>query len=264
MKIIPALLVIDTPETGDTFTAANDKIAIPITWEDDDNSPTSDEIKYYTFKLCTGANNDIQGLQTILNISPDSINDNSYTPTFKSNVGKDGLYYVQIYLTYKNGGYAIRYTNRISLEGMTGTIVPSGTGAQPGDVTDDGSDSQINQQLISKSFTVPYTLQTGKTRYAPMQMQPGSSVTAKTWSRKFPSSSVTYYSTFGNAPNVLSTVTPGWSYTMSSLINYATPAPFPNEVSWYPASVRLVSATIDPKLASGNSKNKLKKRRWID
>ena len=80
----------------------------------------------------------------------------------------------------------------------------------------------------------PYTMQTGVSRFAPMQMQPQSAVTAQTWTRKFPTSSVSLYSTLRKSPDKLTTITPGWSYTLPSDYNYATPAPFPSDNGgWY-------------------------------
>lgn len=250
-------IVLTRPLAGATFEAVDGQIAIPISWQDDGQTPTDDNIKSYTFVLCTGANDAIYGLQKIATIPASDLKINAYTPIFDADLGADGLYYVQVYTLLESGGDMVRYTERVLLSGMTGTMEATGSGASPyGETNDEAA------QDTSASFSIPYTEQTGKTRYAPMQMQPNSQITVSSWSRRFPTSSVTYYSTFLKEPNVLSTITPGWSYTMSSLVNFATPAPFPSEVSWYPASKRLVSATIDKNLA--DSKRKLKKRRWID
>ena len=258
-----AQLVVDSPAAGDTYTVVGGEVTIPITWEDDGDDPTIDEISMYTFLLCTGPNNAIHCFQKITGIIPSEISDDMYSAVFDASLGADGLYYVQIYGTLSSGGHMTRYTNRIQLTGMSGTYLPSGSGSPPsGETVDNTSDDADT----SASFTVPYTLQTGKTRFAPMQMQPGSEITASTWSRRFPSSAVTYYSTFAGEPKVISTVTPGWSYTMSSFVNYATPAPFPSVVGWYAASQRLVSATLDASLAgaTADAKRKLQKRRWAD
>jgi hypothetical protein len=251
-------IVVTRPEAGGSFKAADGEIAIPIAWQDDGQNPTDDNISTYTFVVCTGPNNAIYCLEKTPAIKASDLSVSAYTPIFDADIGADGLYYIQIYAQLKSGGDMIRYTNRVLLTGMTGSMAATGSGAPPyGETKDDASED------TSASFSLPYTAQTGKTRFAPMQLQPGSTVTATTWSRRFPSSAVTYYSTFRPSPDVLSTVTPGWSYTMSSLVNYATPAPFPSEVSWYPASKKLVAATLDSKLAQ-DSKRRLKKRRWID
>jgi hypothetical protein len=257
-----AAIVITSPDMGVKFTANGNDVVIPVTWQDDGTDPKDDQISSYVFTLCTGPNTAIHALQQIAKIESSDMSVPAYNAIFDSSLATDGLFYIQVYCQLSNGGYLIRYTNRFQLAGMTGSYQASGSGVAPTGETHDQQDAEAAAQKISASFSVPYTEQTGSTRYAPMQMQPDSTITATAWSRRFPSSAVTYYSTFHSSPNVLSTVTPGWSYTMNSFFNYATPAPFPSEVGWYPASAKLVSASLDPNL--GNSKRKLKKRRWVD
>lgn len=259
-------LVIDSPSAGSTFDVVGGEVTIPVKWEDDGNDPTDDQITSYAFKLCTGPNQPIEGLQLIKGITPSQVKGNSYDAVFDADNGADGSYFVQIYCSLSNGGYMIRYSDRIQLSGMSGSYKPSGSGPSPDGETNSDDNGQQNDADISKSFTVPYTLQTGKTRFAPMQMQPGSEITVSSWSRRFPSSAVTFYSSFASQPKIISTKTPGWSYTMSSFVNYATPAPFPSVVGWYAPSTRLQSASLDAPMpgASADAKRKLQKRRWVD
>lgn len=255
-----AIIVLTGPEMGETYTAEGGEIEIPISWQDDGTDPTLNKISSYTFLLCTGPNNQIHGLQQLAKIKASELSTHGFIAQFDADIAASGSFYVQVFCELDNGGFIIRYTNRVNLKGMTGKVAPSGSGPSPY-----GQDSNIGSgEDISTLSTVPYTAQTGKTRFAPMQMQPGSTITVSTWSRRFPTSAVTYYTTANPSPNVLSTITPGWSYTMSSLINFATPAPFPSEVGWYPASVRLQSASLDPNLGESESKKKQKRRRWAD
>ncbi|PUU80589.1 hypothetical protein B9Z19DRAFT_1079022 [Tuber borchii] len=83
--------------------------------------------------------------------------------------------------------------------------------------------------VMSASMAIPYTLQTGPTRYAPMQTQPGQSITATETRRQYPTSAYTIFTTRGPAPNIQTTVTQGWDYTLSSKINTAAPQPMPEE-----------------------------------
>lgn len=243
-----------SPGSGTEFTASDGTVTIELKWDDDDNLPSLSDLASMTFVLCTGPNTKIHALQTIKSVSMSDLSDQSYSAEFDASVASDGLFYVQIYAPLSSGdGYIIQYSDRIILEGMTGTYEPSGSGSPPS-----GTTNYNNASEISKSFTVPYTEQTGRTRYAPMQMQPGSTVTATTWSRRFPTSAVTYYKTAAGLPSVSSTITPGWSYTMSSLVNMASPAPFPSDVGWYPASSRLVSATLN------GSHQHQRRKRWAD
>lgn len=258
-KYVKASLVVTGPDMGTTFTASDGEVVIPITWQDDGSDPRDDKITSYTFILCTGPNSAIHALQQVAKIKASDMPTTAYNAIFDADLASDGLFYVQVYCQLQNGGSLIRYTDRFQLLGLTGSYAPSGSGTPPyGETHNDDASGDT-----SASFSVPYTAQTGSTKYAPMQMQPGTQITVSTWSRRFPSSAVTYYSTLNTSPNCISTVTPGWSYTMSSFFNYATPAPFPSLVGWHPASERLASASLDPNLGSG-SKRKLKKRRWAD
>ncbi|KAG7832988.1 hypothetical protein KL919_004432 [Ogataea angusta] len=244
-----------SPSSGDTFTVDGSTVKFNVTFKDDGESPSINDALSFTLLLMTGPNDDIEqraSLASSITLS-DLDDDNTYQASVEASVGADGYYYVQIYADYGSESYTIHYTDRFKLEGMTGTLKTSGTGDPP-----DAQQISVEQSINSAWFTIPYTQQTGKTRYAPMQTQPGSTVTATTWSRRFPASSVTYYSTISGTPVVHSTITAGWSYTMSSLTNYATPAPFPSEVGWYAPSKRLQSATLD------SSYRKMKKRRWDD
>lgn len=67
-------------------------------------------------------------------------------------------------------------------------------------------------------FQVPYTMQTGTIRYAPMAMQAPSAITAKGNARQFPTSAYTIWSRSGMpAPDATQTVTQPWTYSYSSM-----------------------------------------------
>lgn len=256
IRCVVADVDITSPKSGETFSGSSGSASIKITWDDSDDSdsPKSlDNAKGYTISLCTGptSDGDIQCLDPL--VKNEAISGKSKTVSIPQNSVPNGYYYFQIYVTFTNGGTTIHYSPRFKLTGMSGptaTLDVTETGSVPADQAS-GFDTATTAD--SKSFTVPYTLQTGKTRYAPMQMQPGTKVTATTWSMKFPTSAVTYYSTKAGTPNVASTITPGWSYTAESAINYASVAPYPTY--WYPASERVSKATISAAT---------KRRRWLD
>ena len=245
---------ITSPEEGDKFSGSSGKATIIVKWDDNSDSDSDmslDNVKSYTLSLCTNGS-PIQCLDPT--IKQKEITSNTATVSVEQNDVPSGYYFIQIYTEFKDGSTGIVYTPRFRLtdmEGPTGTLVVTVTGDSPEGQT---SASESTGADISKSFTVPYTLQTGRTRYAPMQMQPGSTVTATTWTRKFPTSAVTYYSTKHTKPVVHSTITPGWSYTASSEVNWATVAPYPT--NWYAASER--------KLSKASITATKKRKRWIE
>jgi hypothetical protein len=240
-----------SPVLGQKFTALDGKVSVPIKWKDssDDGDALSlANVKSYTILLCTGPNNGIQCLKDAL-VSKKAISSMSYTASIPADLVPSGFFYFQVYALFDDGSTTINYSPRIQLQSMTGdttTLLVSIEGSAP-----DGATALIGNSINSASFSIPYTLQTGKSKFAPMQTQPGSVVTATTWTRKYATSAVTFFSTKADPPFCISTITPGWDYTPESAVNWATPAPFPTE--FYPASDKVSSASL-----TGT-----KKKRWI-
>lgn len=235
---------ISKPTSGQTYTASNGTVAVELVWIESNSSPLLTTIEKYVFTVCTGPNTDINGLQALETVSASDITDYTINLSIPADIGADGLYYIQIYATVSSG-YTIHYSNRFTLEGLTGSTEPSGSGSPPSaQVVTSDDESTLNDAERSSSFKVYYTSQTGLTRYAPMQTQPGSTITATTWTRRYPTSSVSYYSSINSDVSQVSTVTPGWSYTISSAVNYASRALNPSENGgWYEPSSKLKSAS---------------------
>lgn len=243
------------PKKDETFTAKGDSVEIDIKWKDDSDEDSDYSLKKassYSVLLCTGSSNSIECFHTFVKVK--KLDDaKSYTADIDTDLCDDGYYFFQVAILFSETQFTIHYTNRFELKGMKGstkslTVANTFTGDSPPDQTS-GTIANIN----SKSFSIPYTEQTGKTRYAPMQMQPPTKVTAKSWTRKFPTSAVTYYSTRAPTPSIKSTITPGWSYTYKSVANWASPAPTPS-VKYNP------SDRVTPASLSTASK----KKRWLD
>ncbi|KAG0677930.1 hypothetical protein C6P41_002868 [Kluyveromyces marxianus] len=223
-----------SPEGGETITASGGKVTFNVKWEDDDANPPLSEVISYKFLLCTGTDDDIVGIKELGPVKASDISGNSYNAVFSDDVApSDGTYFIQVFANFPDDGFTIHYSGRVKLKGVDGTLttkVPT--------VTDTaGPPPQINvaaASINSASFSIPYTKQTGISRFAPMQLQPGSTVTMRTWSRKYPTSSISYYATLLNSLEQKTTITPGWSYIINSDFNYATPAAFPSDNGgWY-------------------------------
>jgi hypothetical protein len=130
----------------------------------------------------------------------------------------------------KTGGILTTYSDRFSLSGMKGTFTPdvktavaSITGTT-GPATDDktvkaGADP-AGAVPQDGDYDVEYTMQTGLTRYAPMQPVPLTKVTAKgTPKPMFPTSSVVIAKTRLPIPKVQTTITQSQTYSVSSREN---------------------------------------------
>ncbi|ODV59897.1 glycoprotein [Ascoidea rubescens DSM 1968] len=249
-KFVSSDVSISKPLSGQTFSVSGDEIIIDVKWVDSGAEPKIEEIVSYTFTLCTGSNSDITAVDVLgSNILASKITNNYFEAKIDPTAGENGVYYIQIFSVYPTG-YSIHYSHRFKLSGMTGKDEASGSLNDPPPSAQysfkkTGTETETDEApgtIDSASFTIPYTLQTGRTRYAPMQTQPGSKVTATGWTRRFPTSAVTFYKTAKPSPVVYSTITPGWSYSRTSYFNYATPAPYPSDNGgWYGASERLIA-----------------------
>lgn len=253
--LIWADVSISNPSSDQTYDASDGSTTVTVKWIDDGNDDLSvDDVTKYSIVLCTGSNSNIQAVKTFTTLLSKS--SKSYDAKIEDTYGPDGYYFIQVYAQYSDG-YSIHYTNRFELTGMSGSadsftfaasMFSISTGDKASPQTDITSDGSVN----SASFSISYTAQTGRTRYAPMQLQPGSVVTYSMYSRRLATSAYTPYTSISPSPNVYSTITPGWSYSVTSVINTASPAGFPTY--YYPASSRVKQAS----LSSAN------KRRWLD
>lgn len=245
------------PAVGSTFSGLGGTATFTVLWiddTDDKDSPTSlSKVSKYSIVLCTGSNSNIKPLKTLTtSLTSSSL---SYDASVLSSDVPNGIYFVQVYAQFPDG-YTIHYTPRFSLTGMNGQTNTITFPASLLSISGDGPDAQLQVggtqiSINSASFTVPYTLQTGKTRFAPMQMQPGTLVTHTMYSTRHPTSAYTPYTSLSPSPNVYSTITPGWSYAVTSLFNTAAIAAYPTY--YYPASERVVQASL----------SSAKQKRWL-
>lgn len=261
-KYSSADLWITKPALHQNFTASGGNVDVDIVYEDDYKDPNISKLKTLTFILCTGENSDIEAVKTIKKgVSAPS--DNKYSLSIPASAGASGVYFLQVIGVYSTGA-SIHYTRRFKLLGMSGSHKPSGnvqdlTPGSENNAGDNDPASMTATMQLSATATIPYTLQTGKVRVAPMQMQPGSTVTATAWSRQFPTSAVTYFTSASKPAFQLSTCTPGWSYTKTSAINYATALGNPS--AWYAATKNIKKPTLSMAAASATSSSN-KKRFW--
>lgn len=131
------------------------------------------------------------------------------------------------------GGTLTLYSPRFTLTSMTGTFSPAMEAANEdgeGQPTLEEEDKTVAPPRpnapANDEEVVTYTRQTGKTRFAPMQTQPGKRITAKETKRQYPTSTYTVFTTRGPKPNVETTVTRPWNYKVVSLENTAAPQKF--------------------------------------
>lgn len=230
--------VFSSPKAGLTFAASS---PITIQWTDDSNIPAMSDLSSTQVLLCTGSNSDITCFQkNLVGTFVPAESKTSYEANLSglTTLASNGQYFFQFYSTGGSGS-TIHYTERFTLTGMVGTLRATDGGDNtppPGSNTFNVNND--NEAVILKSNTIPYVSQTGRVRYAPMQMQPGSKVThVLSASRRFPTSAVTYFTDYTLRAFQVTTKTPKWSYSISQGPNWA--ASLPSPTGYYAASEAL-------------------------
>lgn len=255
-SFVVADVAFSSPKADDSFAASSGTVSFDVKWQDtslDGDKLGLDNAKSFTLLLCTGANTQIQCLSEPI-FSERTFTNYEYKATIQASLVASGNWYLQMYTVFDDESTTTSYSSRFQLTGMTGpaaTFVVTAIGPAPaGQTSLTGAGGATSYD--SKSFELPYTAQTGIYRFAPMQTQPGPTITATTWSMRFPTSAYTPYATKAAPPKILSTVTPGWDYTPESADNWASVAPYPT--AYYPASDRITSASLTAQ----------RKRRWLN
>lgn len=234
---------------------------IDLKWKDDGQDPPLKDFPKTTILLCTGSNSDIDCFKDtpLYDGNLQSLKGEKKLPlTQVSALGGNGPYFIQMVAIYKGQGQTILYSDRFKLTGMTGDKKASDGGdtSPPDGSSTAGQMSDAEQSSEGKKS---YTKQTKKTRVAPMQLQPATKVTRSLKAtQRLPKSSVSsYFTTITGPPNVMSTITPGWSYTFEAATNWAKTQPTPTKA--YAASAAQKSKIAKLKPSKG-----AKTKRWVD
>lgn len=126
----------------------------------------------------------------------------------------------------KAGGQLTTYSDRFSYSGMTGAFPAnvqtaladiSGTdGPTPKDQT---GNNNAAKDPAGGDYDVEYTMQTGLTRYAPMQPIPPKTITATNTKPLYPTSSVVIATTLLPIPSIVTTLTQSQTFSVQSRAN---------------------------------------------
>ncbi|KAJ8608856.1 hypothetical protein MRB53_039442 [Persea americana] len=126
-------------------------------------------------------------------------------------------------------GQIINYSDRFTLVGMTGAFPASISAAlssmSPTDLSgplgtnDDAPGTSSSTSTYIASYDIPYNLQDGQTRYAPMQPIPGTRITARSASMQWPTSFAVIAKTWLPAASVVTTLTQVQTASRSSREN---------------------------------------------
>jgi len=231
-----------TPAAGATLTAGG---TIAVAWKDSGDAPSISDLSTYQLFLCAGGNDDdnfIQLTQLTGGTAAGSFSaGNSLSATVSAGVGasETNAYFLKMVSVATAGGTVTNFSPRFSITGMTGTFPPNViagiqtiTGTAGPATVNDVSDTPAAGGAAAAGaagFSVAYTLQTGLTKYAPMQPQPPTSITATNTSPLFPTSSVSIATTWLPTPSQVTTFTQSGTYSVSSMENTAAPVAQPSD-----------------------------------
>lgn len=129
----------------------------------------------------------------------------------------------------RTGGQLVTYSNRFSYSGMKGAfsdIVKKGVSDISGTTGPKGTDTTVKPGAANPAapadgdYDVEYTMQTGLTRFAPMQPVPSKKITATgNPPPLYPTSNVVIAKTRLPIPSVQTTITQSQTYSVSSRVN---------------------------------------------
>ncbi|EGP87207.1 unnamed protein product [Zymoseptoria tritici ST99CH_1A5] len=226
-----------SPKAGSDVTPGS----FTVSWTDGSDSPSIDDLSTYTLQLMVGGNEEGNALPLIALASQGTFSTGSTVKgTVAVNVAgptKNG-YYLKMTSTAKSGGTIINYSDRFNIPTMTGNTPP--TYAKAADAVD-GTDGPPTQNNIANDvaaaappaadgpFAVPYALQTGLTRYAPMQGVPPTKISAKNYTPLHPTSSYKVATAFLPTATVQKTVTQSQTFSVSSRENTVAPQSNPTD-----------------------------------
>ena len=208
---------------------------IQIAFKDSGTAPALSALTTYTVSLVVGGNDAASQTPLTTCVTSAQFTTGS-TATCTVGAGLAGStvngFFLQFTSVASEGGTVINYSDRFTMTGMSGvTPATALTGVQAlgGATTGPPTQNNVNNgnaaagggggAAVGGDFTVPYNLQTGLTKYAPMQPVPGTKITAKSFTPLYPTSAYTVAKTWMPLPSVLTTLTQPQTMSVSSMEN---------------------------------------------
>ncbi|CAI6337204.1 unnamed protein product [Periconia digitata] len=237
--VVNAGIQITKPASGIVAKAGS---ALEVEWKEGGTGPALADLDTFTVDLCAGSNDDpVCGLAVIAASQKFSTLGHA-EGVVQTSVGEDkptNAYFVRLIAVAKTGGQLTTYSPRFSYSGMKGTFAATvktsldklksteTSGPPTKDETDSGKKPAAGD---ASDFEVNYTMQTGPTRYAPMQPIPGTKIT-KTGKPTplFPTSAVSFAKSHLPIPTIATTVTQSQTHKVESRPHTEPPAPNPSD-----------------------------------
>ncbi|KAF2180633.1 beta-1,6-glucan boisynthesis protein-like protein [Zopfia rhizophila CBS 207.26] len=239
VTLVSADVEFTSPKAGASLTGGT---AIEVEWKDSGEDPSLTDLTTYELFLCAGGNDaaSIVQLAAITTSGQFTVGGNKAIGTIGIGVGAStpkNAYFLKIISTAKTGGTVTNYSPRFSLTGMTGTFpdtvltgLKSVTGTDgPPSVNSVNDAANPAGPVDGDMFKVAYTMQTGVTRYAPMQPIPPTKITKNQATPLHPTSSVDIAKSILPTPKQQTTMTQSQTLKISSRENTVAAAPMPSD-----------------------------------
>ncbi|GKZ22818.1 hypothetical protein AbraIFM66951_006612 [Aspergillus brasiliensis] len=205
-------------------------------WRDSGALPRLASLVQYDLYLCAGG--DTAGSnEDVALLVKDALFAKGNSVSFKidSEVGGNDVnaYFLRIAASGPEAS-VVNYSDRFTLTNMTGSFSPtimngiysalySTDPSPPGH--EDENHEELRKRQVAGPYTIPYQLQTGPTRYAPMAKKPGSTIPAGTPTPQYPASAYSIATTYLPQATVQVTLSASETYSVISIENTASPAP---------------------------------------
>ncbi|KAF2002264.1 hypothetical protein P154DRAFT_521089 [Amniculicola lignicola CBS 123094] len=242
-SLVSADVEFTSPKAGATLTAGS---TITVEWKESGDAPKIADLTTYQLFLCAGGNEAASILQlielTAIGGSTFEVTGNKAQGTVGIGIGAStpkNSYFLKMISTAQAGGTITNFSPRFSYSGMTGVFPDSVIqgmktvkGTDGPDRIDATAENNPNAAVPVNGdvYNVEYNMQTGPTRYAPMQPVPPTKISKKDTKPLHSTSSVKIATTALPIPAVqMTTFTQSQTYSVSSMENTVAAAPMPSD-----------------------------------
>ncbi|KAI6246865.1 Cell wall synthesis protein KRE9 [Erysiphe necator] len=231
IRLVHAYPQITSPAAGASIGGGT---TFTVTWAESGDSPMITDLNSYELFLYTGSNTNPQQLYSIA--KGDYTADYSLSVTIPVTIGGPTVnaYFLGLVSTAIKGGTITSFSDRFTLTGMKGTFPIAVKAALKQDSSISGPLAIVKvaavmdpENPVEGFWDIPYNLQSGLTKYAPMQPIPPTAITATNTKALWPTSSVEFAKTLMPIPSQITTFTQSQTFSVLSHANTAAPASQP-------------------------------------
>ncbi|KAF1819560.1 uncharacterized protein K489DRAFT_383794 [Dissoconium aciculare CBS 342.82] len=242
VPLVAADWLIKSPAAGVQLTAG---VPIVVTIDDSRAAPPISTFSTFTLELIQGGQDEGTGQKMITQFAgaaafPENRQITGVVPLVATSDLANSFFFKLTSFAATGGGSYVNWSNRFSITGFSGgppldPAVIAAVTALGGATAGPDAINRLGQGGAPGGdvFDIPFNLQTGLTKYAPMQPIPPTKITAKVFKPLFPTSAYSIAKTFLPLPTVQKTVTQPQTFSASSIENPAAPASMPTDMAKY-------------------------------